>query len=271
MLAVFGGEIEPLIPLYAVGVFTAFTLSQCGMVVRWRRLREPGWQRGLAINLVGAVATGVVAVVVGDHQVHATAPGSSIVADPAADPDVPGDPPALRARAAGELATQTPLDPDEIKHTVIVPIAAVNRVARQTLAYARSISDNVTAVHVTDDEAEIERMRQEWSELGTDVPLVIIESPYRALVGPLLAYIDEIDQQRPDDTLTVVLPEFIARHWWEHCCTTRRRCGSRRRCSSGPARWSPASPTTWNAKPARRRRPGGARRQGAITWSWRNE
>ena len=99
---------------------------------------------------------------------------------------------------------------------MIVPIAAVNRVARQTLAYARSISDNVTAVHITDDEEEIERMREEWNALGTDVPLVIIESPYRALVGPLLTYIDEIDKQRPDDTITVVLPEFIARHWWEH-------------------------------------------------------
>jgi hypothetical protein len=119
------------------------------------------------------------------------------------------------ARAAGELAAQTPLDPDEIEHTVIVPIAAVNRVARQTLAYARSISPNVTAIHITDDENAIEQMRRDWKALGTDIPLVIIESPYRSVVGPLLSYLDEIDRQRPDDTLTVVLPEFIARHWWE--------------------------------------------------------
>jgi hypothetical protein len=99
---------------------------------------------------------------------------------------------------------------------VIVPISAVNRVARQTLAYARSISPNVTAIHITDDEAEIEQMRQAWEALGSDIPLVIIESPYRNLVGPLLSYLDEIDRQRADDTLTVVLPEFIARHWWEH-------------------------------------------------------
>jgi hypothetical protein len=120
------------------------------------------------------------------------------------------------ARAADELAAQTPLDPTEIRHTVIVPIAAINRIARQTLAYARSISDNVTAVHITDDEAAVRTMREEWRALGTDVPLVIIESPYRSLVGPLLAYIDEIDMQRPDDTVTVVLPEYIASHWWEH-------------------------------------------------------
>jgi len=118
-------------------------------------------------------------------------------------------------RAAGELAAQTPLEPDQIEHTVIVPVAAVNRVARQTLAYARSISPNVTAVFITDDDAEIEQMRENWKALGSDIPMVIIESPYRSLVGPLLSYLDEIDRQRPDDTLTVVLPEFIARHWWE--------------------------------------------------------
>jgi hypothetical protein len=118
--------------------------------------------------------------------------------------------------ASTELAAQTPLNPDEIEHTVLVPIADVNRVARQTLAYARSISPNVTAIHINDDEEAIARMRAEWEALGTDIPLVIIESPYRALVNPLMKYIDEIDKQRPADTITVVLPEFIARHWWEH-------------------------------------------------------
>ncbi|MDP9366321.1 MAG: APC family permease [Chloroflexota bacterium] len=213
MLIGFGGETSRMIPLYAVGVFTAFTLSQGGMVVRWLRLKEPGWRPGLAINLIGVTATGVVAVVVGITNfrkgawiVIALIPLLILV---------------FRAihkhydRASGELEAQTPLDPDDIKHTVIVPVSAVNRVARQTLAYACSIADNVTAVHVADDEAAIERMRQDWEALGTDVPLVIIESPYRALVGPLLSYIDEIDRQRPDDTLTIVLPEFVARHWWE--------------------------------------------------------
>jgi len=213
MLAGFGGETSRMIPLYAVGVFTAFTLSQSGMISRWLRLREAGWKRGLAINLLGATVTGIVTVVVGWTNF---ARGAWLVIAL-----IPILILAMRGihkhyeRAAGELAAQTPLDPDEIRHTVIVPIAAVNRVARQTLAYARSISDNVTAVHVTDDEAAIERMRQEWQALGTDVPLVIIESPYRSLVAPLLAYLDEVDKQRPDDTLTVVLPEFVARHWWE--------------------------------------------------------
>src|SRR5215212_1769826 len=213
MLAGFGGETTRMIPLYAVGVFTAFTLSQGGMVIRWLRLREPGWQGGLAINIVGVVTTGIVAVVVGLTNFTK---GAWIVLLL-----IPLLIMMFRAihrhyaRAAGELAAQTPLEPDQIEHTVIVPVAAVNRTSRQTLAYARSISPNVTAVHITDDEAEIEQMRESWKALGSDIPMVIIESPYRSLVGPLLAYLDEIDRQRPDDTLTVVLPEFIARHWWE--------------------------------------------------------
>jgi amino acid transporter len=214
MLAGFGGETTRMIPLYAVGVFTAFTLSQSGMISRWLRLKEPGWQRGLAINVAGATATGLVTVVVG---IANFAKGAWIVI--ALIPLLILMFKAINRhymKAAGELAAQTPLDPSEIRHTVIVPIAAVNRVARQTLAYARSISDSVTAVHITDDEGEIELLKQEWAALGTDIPLVIIESPYRALVGPLLKYIDEVDKQRAGDTITVVLPEFIARHWWEH-------------------------------------------------------
>jgi amino acid transporter len=214
LLWAFGGETDRLIPLYAVGVFTSFTLSQSAMVRRWTRLKEEGWQHGIIINALGAVTTGIVAVVIAFSKfTHGACIAIVVIIILIM---------MFRAihkhytRAATELAARTPLDPSEISHTVIVPIAGVNRVARQTLAYARSISDNVTAVHITDDEDEIEEMRKQWNELGTDIPLVIIESPYRALVGPLLAYIDEVDKQRPDDTITVVLPEYLARHWWEH-------------------------------------------------------
>lgn len=209
----FKGETEKLIPLYAFGVFLSFTLSQSGMVMRWRRLREEGWQRGMIINGFGAFCTFVVLIVV---AVTKFTHGAWIVIVL-----IPILVLMFRAihshyeRASTELQSQTPLNPDEIKHTVVVPIAALNRVAKQTLAYARSISDNVTAIHITDDEEEIETMRKQWNELGTDIPLVIIESPYRSLIGPLLSYIDEIDKQRPDDVVTVVLPEFVARHWWE--------------------------------------------------------
>lgn len=119
-------------------------------------------------------------------------------------------------RAAAELAVSTPLDSRDIHHTVIVPVSQLNRVARQTLAYAHSISDNVTAIHVSDDSDELDAFQRRWEQSGSDIPLILIESPYRALIGPLMSYLDEVEKQRPGDTITVVLPEFVAHHLWEH-------------------------------------------------------
>lgn len=213
VLAAFGGETERIIPLYAFGVFLSFTISQSGMVRRWLRSKEAGWRSGTAINLAGAIATGVVALIAGVTKFSQGAWIVFIV--------IPVLILLMRTihthyqSAATELAAQTPLDPADIHHTVIVPIANLNRVARQTLAYARSISDNVTALHINDDETAIDQLQDAWRELGTDIQLVIIESPYRALMGPLMAYLDEVERQRPGDTITVVLPEFLARHSWE--------------------------------------------------------
>jgi hypothetical protein len=121
--------------------------------------------------------------------------------------------------AADELAAETPIDPEEISHQVIVPIASLNQVALQTLAYARSIAreadDTVSAVHITDDPEAAETLRLQWEEWQCGVQLTIIESPYRSLVGPLLAYIDAMHAQYPDKTLTVILPEMVPAHWWE--------------------------------------------------------
>jgi amino acid transporter len=214
VLAIYAGEVEHLIPLYALGVFTSFTISQFAMFTRWQRRKESGWQLGRVINLAGAAATGLVAAIVAITKFGSGAWLTAVVIVVLIV--------LMRGvhshyvTAANELATSTPLNPREIMHTVIVPVASVNRIAQQTLAYARSISDNVTAVHILEDDADPDEFRKRWEAADLDVPLVIIESPYRALISPLLKYIDEIDRQRPDDTLTVVLPEFIARHWWEH-------------------------------------------------------
>ncbi|HET8631501.1 MAG TPA: APC family permease [Thermomicrobiales bacterium] len=233
LLAAFKGDTSALIPLYAVGVFVSFTMSQSGMVARWWRQRGPGWRAKAAVNGVGAVATALVALIAGatklisgeplfrafGHNVHA---GSWIVI--VLIPLLIALFLAIHrhyARAAQELAAETPVDPDAIRHTVIVPIAALNRVALQTLAYARSIAPAVTAVHVDEDPAAIAALREAWRRRAErapflrDVRLVTIESPYRELTGPLLAYIDELDRRDPADTLTVVLPEFVPAHWWE--------------------------------------------------------
>jgi hypothetical protein len=114
-----------------------------------------------------------------------------------------------------ELTTETPTSPGELKPVVIVPVSDLNGPALQSLALARTISDQVIAVHISDDPEEIARLKAKWEAWGNHVPLEIIESPYRSLVRPLLAYIDAIDQQQPDDTIVVVLPEMVATRWWQ--------------------------------------------------------
>jgi hypothetical protein len=220
VLAAFGGQISLLIPLYAFTVFSAFTWSQSGMVMRSWRLRDAGWRTRMAISSVGAFTTFLVLVIVattkffdGAWMVIVLLPVLILM---------------FRAihkhyeTASVELAPETPLDPEAIRHTIIVPISSLNRVALQTLAYARSLSRTVTAVHVVEDAEEIDTLRTAWrSKAATtpfmeDVQLVLIESPYRSLTGPLLSFIDEIDRSDSTDTITVILPEFIPAHWWEH-------------------------------------------------------
>jgi amino acid transporter len=217
VLWTFGGSISRLIPLYAFGVFSAFTLSQAGMVMRWWRRRETGWQRSIVFNGIGALATFLVLLVVATTK-FADGAWMVVVLLPIEVLLFRGIH-AHYTQAADELAAETPIDPDEISHQVIVPISSLNQVALQTLAYARSIArgpnDVVSAVHITDDPDAAEKLREQWEEWQCGVQLTIIESPYRSLVGPLLAYIDAMHSQHPAKTLTVVLPEMVPAHWWE--------------------------------------------------------
>lgn len=213
VLGIFGGETERLIPLYAVGVFTSFTISQLGMVVRHSRLREPGWKRSRFLNGLGATATGMVALVVSVTKFSHGAWMVMMVITVLV----------LVFRrihrhyhsVMAEMEAATPLTPAEIRHVMLVPVAALNVISRQTLAYATSITNDVTAVHVTNDEESVRSMQEQWRTSGIEVPLIIIESPYRTLVGPLVTYIQERRLQQPDAVLTVVLPEYVPRHWWE--------------------------------------------------------
>ncbi len=213
VLTLFGGETERLIPLYAVGVFTSFTLSQLGMVVRWQRKREPGWRTSRLLNGLGAIATGVVAIVVAFTKFTHGA-WMVIVLIPVL---VLGFRAIHRhyAIASAELETTTPFRAEPVQVIAVLPISSLNRVTLQTLAYARSITDEVVAVHITDDEVAMAQMHDGWEALGTDVRLMLIESPYRSLVGPLVSYIVELQQQNPGATINVVLPEYVPTHWWE--------------------------------------------------------
>ena len=216
LVVLYHAETHALIPLYAVGVFISFTCSQSSMVRHWWRLREPGWRRSMAINAVGAATTGVVAVIIASTKfVHGA--WMVLVLIPCLVVLMRGIA-AHYQSVAEQLRLDHPSQPLPLirDQPVVVPVSGMNQAVLRTLAYARSISSNVAAVHVTDDPVAAEKLEQAWQEWGGDVPLIILESPYRSLLGPLLAYIDAIDEQDPDAPVTVVLPEFVPRHWWEY-------------------------------------------------------
>lgn len=216
ILALYRGEVTRLIPLYAVGVFVSFTLSQAGMVRHWQRYPERGSGRRKAINALGAGVTGLVALVIVLTKFTHGAWLSILV----------GAVLVLLFRAIhhhytavdAELALPTldhPLPIALPPRIVVVPVRALNRPVIRALAYARSIAPTVQAVHVTDDPAGAEQLRGQWDRWAGDVPLVLIESPYRSFTEPLLHYIDNIEDGEPDPVVTVVLPEYLPRHWWQ--------------------------------------------------------
>jgi amino acid transporter len=218
LLVLFHGETTALIPLYAVGVFVSFTISQAGMVRHWRRERSAGWKWKLALNGFGCVLTGVVAVVV----TTAKAPQSLLVA--VIIPVLVGMMYFIqrqyRASARNlEVRDDAVIPRPRRDQRVVVPVAGINRAVVQAVNVARTIAPDVRAVLISDQPEEAARVRVRWDRQLPDVPLVVVESPYRALVGPLLAYLDVIDEGWPDDqeapVTFVVIPEYVARSWWE--------------------------------------------------------
>jgi amino acid transporter len=216
LLVVFHGETTRLIPLYAVGVFLAFTLSQTGMVVRWWRRRGPNWPIKALINGFGAVVTAMVLCV---FVVTKFLYGAWIVI--VWIPLFIGFFLAVHRHyrdVAAKLSLEAFGSPPPVRrHRVIVPIAGVHRAVIAALNYARSISDDVTAVYVETDPNETPKIRRKWEEWGDGIPLVVLPSPYRSIVGPLVEYVDRIDdRRRRDQVVTIVLPQFVPAKWWHH-------------------------------------------------------
>jgi len=222
LLIVFKGDPTQLINLYAVGVFMSFTLSQSGMVRHWWRLRgqQRGWQRKLAINGLGALTTLLVSLVIASTKFLEGA-WIVVILIPLLVLMFLGISRHYQ-RVERERTTDIPVHPKDIHHRLIVPIDGLDRASIQSLAYARSISPLVTAVHVAVDINEANAVRAKWQRWQKQLAeeeethLVVIESPYRSLARPLLAYIDTVHELFPDDTLTVILAEFVVAHWWEH-------------------------------------------------------
>lgn len=214
LIILFGGDTHRLIPLYAVGVFLAFTLSQSGMVVRHLRRREGRYRLHAAVNAAGATATGAALLVIG---VTRFTHGAWIVIFL-----IPIFVFAFlrthrhyfyvrRQLSLQEIEPERPL-----RHTAIVPISAINRATIYALRYAKSIAHEVEAVHIGIDPKRTELIQEQWKTWGGGVPLKILESPYRSLIGPLVDHIDDLMHgRRRNEMVTVVLPEFVTAHWWE--------------------------------------------------------
>jgi hypothetical protein len=219
LLLIFGGVTTLLIPLYSVGVFVCFTLSQVGMVRHWRRSGEPGWWWRALVNGIGATLTLVVLGIVvfekftgGAYLVVILIPTIVTIMS-------------FIHYQYDSTARQLSIRPDLVvvptqrDRRAVVPVPGINRAVVQAVNVARTFSRDVRAVFIAQDAESAAELRRQWERQMPDVPLVVVESPYRALTGPLIAYLDVLDSGRPagqQEPITfVVIPEFVARHWWE--------------------------------------------------------
>jgi amino acid transporter len=217
LIVIFKGNISALIPLYAFGVFTGFTLSQAGMILHHRRLREGRWRVSLAINAVGCLATGIVAlvVVVSKFTEGAWIPAVLIPALVVGFRVI-----AKHYRHVSEAVTITePYTNKRETHLVIVLVGSVHRGVIEAVRYAKSLApERLIAVSVVTNTEEQDRLMDQWADFEMPIPLHTISSPYRELSQPVLEYLDELDAESPDDIITVVIPEFVTQ-WktqWLH-------------------------------------------------------
>ena len=224
LLVAFGGDTHALIPLYSVGVFLSFTISQAGMVVHWLRRRGPGWRRRLALNGLGCGVTAIVAVVV----VVAKAPTSLLVGlvIPVLVLMMLFISRQYRASASKlALPSEAPARLTPRRRRAVVPVAGLDRSVVQAVNVARTICRDTVAVLISDEPESASRLRARWERTLPDIPLVVVESPFRALIGPLVAYLDVLDEypaHERDAAITfVVIPEYVARSWWERVLYNR--------------------------------------------------
>ena len=208
-----GGDVHRLIPLYTVGVFVAFTLSQAGMVIHWMRSGEKGRYWRMTLNAVGAFTTALVLVIVASVKlVH----GAWVVL--VAIPSFVWLFLKIR-RHYFKVTTEISLSSYErvtaLKHVVVVPVAGVNRVSLGAIEYAQSISRDVLAIFVNTDGADATRLEEQWEGWANEVPLIVLNSPFRSVLRPLLGFIDEVQSFHSEGMVTVLLPEYVPATWWE--------------------------------------------------------
>jgi hypothetical protein len=212
VLAAFGGRVEALIPLYAVGVFTSITLSQSGMVRHWWRSREPGWRRSMTINGVGAVATAIVTMIFAIAKFALGAWLIIIVIPILVAAMIAVHRRYERRGIEKAVRTELVVGPPRRTQRVSVTVADVSRDVIQALTFARTMSDDVTAVHVTEDAERGKELRARFQRQVPGIPLVLVESPYRELVRPLVRYLRDAADSAGDSVVIVLLPEYLPRN-----------------------------------------------------------
>jgi len=226
LLYIFKGIVDDLLSLYAIGVFTSFTLAQIGMVLRWNRTRVPQWQTNLFFNALGAVATGAVTLII---AVSKFADGKVIFKIGSFAPHygawiVIVLVPIMVATflkihnhytaMTQELSLEQTPHAVPSRNVVLVLVPRLHRGIINALNYARLISDDARAIYIETNPQQTAALKKDWIAWGETTPLVIMESPYRSLIGPLLRYVDTVQKERTDDVITIILPELVSRKWW---------------------------------------------------------
>jgi len=221
LVVIFQGQTNAVIPLYAVGVFTSFTLSQAGMVRHWYLERTAGWRASGAINALGAVVTAIVLATIVATKFRLGA-WVVVVAIPLTvylflsirrHYDY-----VARRLSLDDLAPRSYIPRPRVEtatHPAILLVGQVHRGTVEALDYARLIADEIVAVHVDIGFTDAEKLRQRWAQLEPDIPLVILDSPYRSLVDPLVDFIADFESSHPGIFSTIIVPAFITRNWWE--------------------------------------------------------
>lgn len=215
LLLIFHGDTHRLLPLYAVGVFLSFTLSQAGMVMHWVKLKEKGWRSHAAVNGVGTTVTGIAVIIIATFKFLKGAWVVIIL--------IPLLVSIFRAIRHHYDEVASELDPNgskrykEIKPIIIIPIANINKVVINTMEYAKSLTDNILPVHVSTDPDASARLKQEWEKWEFGVNLRVISSPFRSIFGPLLKFIDRTEASAGEnERVTVLIPEFVTKKWWQY-------------------------------------------------------
>jgi amino acid transporter len=221
LLVIFHGDTHALIPLYAIGVFVSFTLSQAGMVVRWVKKKGPHWRKKLAVNSVGAVTTGIATVIIASTKFMQ---GAWIVFVLVALLIMIFRSIRSHYKAVTEQVSlsRDARPPRPRRNIVIIPIGGVNRAVVRAVDYARSRGGDVRAVLVDVDKEETALLEIKWAQWGCGVPLIVLPSPYRSILKALLNYVEEHLEKDPECWITVVIPEILPARWWQNILHNQR-------------------------------------------------